>query len=90
MPEVSDNENDDDCVIENKRGGKYNLRPNPNPTSLMNTDTSQIRKLLVPFSTHILFFRILLFYLLTTNVLMKQTQRLNTNRKLHIEKQRSS
>ena len=47
VPEVLDDENDD-MIGDNEspRGGKYNLRPNPTPTSLMITDTSQIRKLL--------------------------------------------
>ena len=46
VPEVSDDENDD-VIVDNKspRGGRYNLRPNPTPTLLMNTDTSQTFKL---------------------------------------------
>ena len=49
MPEVLESENDD-MIVENEspRGGKYNLRPNPTPTLLMNTDTSQIHLLPVP------------------------------------------
>ena len=40
--DVFDKENDN-TVVENEspRGGKYNLRPNPTPTLLMHTDTSQ-------------------------------------------------
>ena len=40
--EVLDDGND--MIVENEspRGGKYNLRPNPTPTSLMKTDTKQI------------------------------------------------
>ena len=42
VPEVLDDENDD-VFVDNKsrRGGKYNLRPNPTPNSMMNTDTRQ-------------------------------------------------
>ena len=42
VPEVSDDDNDD-VIVDDKspRGGRYNLRPNPTPTLLMNTDTSQ-------------------------------------------------
>ena len=45
VPEVLDDESD--MIVENEspRGGKYNLRPNPTPTSLTNTDTSQTCKL---------------------------------------------
>ena len=50
VPEVLDDAKDD-MVVENEspRGGKYNLGPNPTPTSLMNTDTRQICKLLPLF-----------------------------------------
>ena len=46
VPEVLDDVNDD-MIVDNKIpwGGKYNLRLNPTPTSLMNTDTTQIFKL---------------------------------------------
>ena len=49
VPEVLESENDDMIVEkESPRGGKYNLRPNPPPTSLKNTDTIQIYLLPVP------------------------------------------
>ena len=50
VPEVLDDKNDG-MIVENEspRGGKYNLRPNPTPTLLMNTDTRQICKLLPLF-----------------------------------------
>ena len=41
VPGISENERNEENS--SPRGGKYNLRPNP--TSLMNTDTSQICKL---------------------------------------------
>ena len=43
LPEILD----DDMIVENEspRGGKYNLRPDPTPTSLKNTDTSKTCKL---------------------------------------------
>ena len=52
VPEVLDDEND--VIVENEspRGGKYNLRPNPTPTSLMNTDTSQMFELQPPLLTN--------------------------------------
>ena len=46
VPEVLDDESDD-LIVDNKspRRGEYNLRPNPTPNLLMNTDTSQIFEL---------------------------------------------
>ena len=42
VPDLSDRETDDPVAAnESPRGGKYNLRPNPTPTLLMNIDTSQ-------------------------------------------------
>ena len=38
VPGISENERNEENS--SPRGGKYNLRPNPPPTSLMNTDTS--------------------------------------------------
>ena len=43
VPGILENERNEENS--SPRGGKYNLRPNPTPTSLMNTDTSQICKL---------------------------------------------
>ena len=42
MPDAVDKETDVSAVEnESPRGEKYNLRPNPTPTLLMNTDTRQ-------------------------------------------------
>ena len=49
MPEVLESENDD-MIVENEspRGGNTTYDLTPPPTSLTNTDTSQIYLLLVP------------------------------------------